>query len=714
MSGVRPPRVSVNLSSRPFFSGLLLDPGALAREIRYTVFSVAITVLAALAPAIFLLDSGLSLDALTRGFALLVLAVVAWGVLVHHVSRIGWLRRLEASRVADGPESTLTKTRSTLAILVPSYCEDARVVRRTLLSAALQEVADRRVVLLIDDPPQPRDAAGRLSLLASRRLPGEVTAALRGIGSRCVSSFEACGRRLETGPLEMDLERGNLAALHREVAAWFRDLASHLDRSDHEEVFFAEQVLEERARRMTAEAGRWEGLRGSPDDAADLAAGYRRLLELFDVEVVAFERKRYANLSHEPNKAMNLNSYLSLLGGRYREERQDAGFVLTKVDDGADADLVVPDADHVLMLDADTVLLPDYAARMVGILEAPGAASVAVAQTPYAAFPGARSALERIAGATTDVQFLLHQGMTRYGATFWVGANAVARVAALRELATTSMERGWPVVRFLHDRTVIEDTETSLELVRRGWSLVSHPEALAFSATPSDFGSLVVQRVRWANGGFLLLPALRRALGGRGPGEARRTLVEAAMRLHYLVSLGPMSLALLALPFLCFAEGPAALLLPLMTVGYFALYARDLVCAGYGAGDVVRVYALNLMLIPVNLAGLALSLRQAITGRKAKFVRTPKVEERTPVPGTLLVAEAAMLSFWMLFALHLAGQGLVLHAALVMAHVALLAWGMSSFVGWRAAATDFLTDVRGQAPPVEPLPLSAMQTVREP
>lgn len=41
--------------------------------------------------------------------------------------------------------------------------------------------------------------------------------------------------------------------------------------------------------------------------------GYSYLHSLFSVEIVSFQRKRLENLSHEPNKAMNINSYLGLL-----------------------------------------------------------------------------------------------------------------------------------------------------------------------------------------------------------------------------------------------------------------------------------------------------------------------------------------------------------------------------------------------------------------
>jgi cellulose synthase (UDP-forming) len=35
---------------------------------------------------------------------------------------------------------------------------------------------------------------------------------------------------------------------------------------------------------------------------------------------------------------------------------------------------------------------------------------VAVAQTPYSSFPGSATRLERISGASTDLQHIVHQG----------------------------------------------------------------------------------------------------------------------------------------------------------------------------------------------------------------------------------------------------------------------------------------------------------------
>src|SRR5437762_4320534 len=179
------------------------------------------------------------------------------------------------------------------------------------------------------------------------------------------------------------------------------------------------------------------------------------------------------------------------------------------------SDVCSSDLDFVLMVDADSLISPDYSLRLSYVLAQPGSERIAVVQTPYSAFPHAPGALERIAGATTDIQYFIHQGFTSYGATFWVGANALVRKAALDDIAESDTERGHPIRRYIQDHTVIEDTESTVDLISRGWKLYNYPERLAFSATPPDFGSLLIQRRRWANGGLLILPKLIRYLASR-------------------------------------------------------------------------------------------------------------------------------------------------------------------------------------------------------
>jgi len=316
-----------------------------------------------------------------------------------------------------------------------------------------------------------------------------------------------------------------------------------------------------------------------------------------------------------------------------------------------------------------------------------------VAQTPYAAFAQAPSRLERLAGATTDVQLLLHQGFTHYGATFWVGANAVIRHAALLDIEEQGTERGFVVRRFIQDRTVIEDTESTIDLVAKGWSLYNLPERLAFSATPPDFGALIIQRRRWACGGLLVLPKL---VGQLAPAlrERRRPVravfAEALIRAHYLGSLAWVPVAVLALLLLPFSDATAlSLWLPLAAVPYFVVYGRDLALAGYrGLVDLPRIYALNLLLLPVNLAGALGSLRQAATGSKVPFRRTPKVAGRTAASPGLLVAIWG-LAIWCAFCLASdLWLGNWMHAAFVGVNGAMLGYAAFALVGWRETLAD--------------------------
>jgi hypothetical protein len=242
------------------------------------------------------------------------------------------------------------------------------------------------------------------------------------------------------------------------------------------------------------------------------------------------------------------------------------------------------------------------------------------------------------------------------------------------------------VTRYIQDRTVIEDTESSVDLVARGWRLFNYPERLAYSATPPDFGALVIQRRRWANGGLIILPKLLRHLA-RQP-RRLATLAQALVSVHYLTSIAATNVGLVLLLVLPLTAGPADVVLPLVALPYFALSARDLAALGYRASDVVRVYALNVLLVPVNIAGVLMSLRQALTGRKTPFARTPKVAGRTAAPASCVMAE--LVGF--VYVSSTVGQdalaGRWQHALFGVSMAALLGYALARFVGWRAVWED--------------------------
>jgi cellulose synthase (UDP-forming) len=633
------------------------------REIWLTRACAALT-LCALGAFVALDVPSLERGGVPAAIYLLLVSALVYGGLVYQVSRLAWLRRMRAGEAALSQPAAWDREgedaarQASVVVLVPSYKEEAAVVRQTLLSAALQDHPNRRVVLLIDDPPHPTDPDDAASLDAMRRLPAELNAELAEPAARFRAALDAFEARRVRGEADAATEAANVARLYETAAQWLTDLADRWRVRTHMDRVVVDWVLLRAAVEHRATGERAKEVR----DLDELAHHHRRLAWLFDAEITSFERKQFPNLSHEPNKAMNLNSYISLLG---RE---------------------VPDAEYVLTLDADSIILGYYTRTLVEIMRRPEHARVAVAQTPYSSFPGAEGELERLAGATTDMQYIVHQGFSPHGATYWVGANALLRRSALEDISTCAREGPIEVRKYIQDRTVIEDTESSIDLVRRGWTLHNHPQRLAFSATPPDYGALIVQRRRWANGGLIILPKLLRHLVAR-PWRAAK-LAEGFLRVHYLLSIAATNLALIALFIIPFPDTVATAVLPLTAVAYFLLYGRDLRRAGYRPFDVVRVYALNLLLVGANLAGVLKSLHQASTGKRTAFHRTPKVAGRTAAPPIHVVLPVAALVYLGLAILWDGIAGNLLHAALSAGNALLLGYAIRTFVGWRAARED--------------------------
>jgi cellulose synthase/poly-beta-1,6-N-acetylglucosamine synthase-like glycosyltransferase len=405
---------------------------------------------------------------------------------------------------------------------------------------------------------------------------------------------------------------------------------------------------------------------------------------------------------------MNLNSYIGLMGGAYRRENTPGGGVLRAIAESGEPDLVVPDTEYLLTLDADSLLLRDYCLRLVYLLEQPGNERVAVTQTPYSSFRGAGSRIERLAGATTDLQHVLHQGMSFYGATFWVGANAVIRKRALEDIVETRMVGGFEIKRYVQDRTVIEDTESSIDLGTHGWTLRNYPERLSYSATPPDFGSLIVQRRRWANGGLLILPKLWRQATERRRAGKRIPLIELALRVNYMSSIAWASFGLVLLLAFPYDSRLLSPLVLLAAIPYFWAMSSDLKSAGYKRTDVLRIYGFNLILLPVNLAGVLKSIQQAITGRKIPFARTPKVKNRTAAPLIYVVAPYAIVAFslFTLYRDYLAQNWG--NAAFAAFNAVLATWAILSYIGIWNSIVDVWVGATGWLF-VERLPRQASQ-----
>src|SRR6516225_9037180 len=84
-----------------------------------------------------------------------VLLTLFSGSVLYEVCRFGYLHRVPSSdedRFAGWRELVARDEAPSVLMLIPSYKEEPLVVRQALLSAMLQDHANRRIVLLIDDP----------------------------------------------------------------------------------------------------------------------------------------------------------------------------------------------------------------------------------------------------------------------------------------------------------------------------------------------------------------------------------------------------------------------------------------------------------------------------------------------------------------------------------------------------------------------------------
>lgn len=262
------------------------------------------------------------------------------------------------------------------------------------------------------------------------------------------------------------------------------------------------------------------------------------------------------------------------------------------------------------------------------------------------------------------------------------------RKKALEDIVETEFVGGFEIKRFVQDHTVIEDTESSIDIALRDWRLVNYPERLSYSATPPDFGSLVVQRLRWANGGLLIFPKLLKLRHLRKHQGRPISRMEFLVRTNYMVSIAWSSLGLI---FLLAYPYDGRLLSPLILLAaapYFIAMSMDLKYSRYKYMDIFRIYGFNLILLPVNIAGTLKSLQQAITTKKIPFARTPKVKNRTATVWPYLVSPLLIIGF-SLFTLwrNIKGENWG-NAAFAGFNVFAATWAVVAYIGVRNMMVD--------------------------
>jgi len=545
---------------------------------------------------------------------------------------------------------------------------------------------DKAVALLLDDPVSPPGSSSNRQTRQTIAMLGSVASSINK-AHKHYSAVHLSARRRMRGNADMWQELQHAADTYRSLADWFSTMGQSYRAQDHTDDLFIKKVFQEPAAHYRHHA----------ETIATLSLPARKLKQhllseyafiegMFNTDITFLQRKAFSNLPHEPNKAMNINSYISLMGGSYIIESDGRKKKLDPLQAGSTqkADLHIPTSDYIITLDADSIIDHWYAATLAEIMQRPENDRVAVAQTPYSAIPGTKNPLERAAGATTDIQYIIHQGFTKFGATYWVGANALLRKTALDDISEPIP--GETLVRqYIQDRTVIEDTESSIDLVDKDWTLYNHPQRLAYSATPNDYGSLLIQRRRWANGGLIIMPKL---LGYLFLRPALKKVPEGFMRLHYLASIAMVNISLVIMLFVPLEDVGFSIWVPLTALPYFCLYYRDLRQLSYGHMEVLRVYALNLMLIPINMGGVMKSMQQMVTKSKIPFGRTPKVGSRTAAPALYHLVTYGILAYLLFLIVSDLMIGEYLFAAMLVVNAVFMVYALVRFIGVSSSAAD--------------------------
>ncbi|MGA2409978.1 MAG: hypothetical protein ABSG46_06250 [Candidatus Binataceae bacterium] len=161
------------------------------------------------------------------------------------------------------------------------------------MSAALTEYPRRKVVLLIDDPPNPAEPEPAGQLANMRELVCEINMLMQVQERRYKSELAAFERRRVRGRLDLPAEARRIARAYISIARWFEEQAATHRIRDHYDVLYVERILREPAQEHRRRSKELEilGQEGRLTRKR-LQCEYRRIAALFAVEVTSFERKR--------------------------------------------------------------------------------------------------------------------------------------------------------------------------------------------------------------------------------------------------------------------------------------------------------------------------------------------------------------------------------------------------------------------------------------
>lgn len=206
--------------------------------------------------------------------------------------------------------------------------------------------------------------------------------------------------------------------------------------------------------------------------------------------------------------------------------------------------------------------------------------------------------------------------------------------------------------------SVTEDMATCMQLHAAGWKSAYHHEILATGLAPEDLGTMLKQRLRWAQGTLQVL-LKDNPLRKRGLSAGQRLMYFATMW-SYLAGFAALAFLLAPIFYLTLGVLPVhayGLTFLSLFVPYFLLNQLLFFIVGYGV-KTWRGHQYSLALFPIWIKACTTAAANVWFGRELGFIVTPKVrqdgEQRFPV--RLIWPQVLMMTLLVLAVLAGVGQ----------------------------------------------------------
>jgi cellulose synthase/poly-beta-1,6-N-acetylglucosamine synthase-like glycosyltransferase len=615
--------------------------------------------------------------------------------LIYHLCRLRTIIVAHAFVEARGDDdlgSLWAKDQPSVLVVLPAYMENPELVKKALYSHCLQTYGNKHVVLLLGNKCGGGNAAERKNTRDNLRMVRTLRAELAYQDNRVQSALIDISSVDAEITSNRQLQRAfeDLAKVYETVSDWLVAKGTEIGRDvrypTHD--FLVTHTFLKQAQYYASRSKRCLEIAALPctDEALEIhfetfKTFYRECSRVFGVELDVFQRHRYANLEHEPTKAGNLTAFVSLLGKRWQEEvAQDGRLNLRRADSG----LLFPAPEYLAVFDTDVVVKPDYLLRKVSYLESERERKVGLIQSPYLV-PEPEPTRPASASGTHTRWFLpLSIGLSTYNSAFWLGLNGVFRYEAIEKIKGSFMAR-----------TLIEDIEVSLKLVKAGYRIVTSSEPQCQTFSPPDLHAVQVQRERWASGGYkIAFDFLRDIFGGKYAGI---DLAQVLLRLNYILTLNLLPLAfiaMLALQLPPYRGYYGIEMIPFLL--YVATYVICLKPTAYRLGNYLDGLAIGIYVNFYYLRGCRVALRELFNRQKVRVYRaTPRFKAARSYPlGLFEVLGIIFLTLFLLLRLHNQVRLGRFYDIFPLYHVISIVYGLYRFVGKRELVKNFADMIR--------------------